>query len=347
MSPFIDTAGSTTMFSARWTWLALGLLPALTQAATPEPVPLTRVFQDWRLACDNTRRCTAVSGSTDNPGMGLYIAREAGAKGSTRVSVIGYDDVGLRYEFHLDGRPTAPWQYGSSDREYYYLEGDAAVEKLRELRNSDTLSSNSNFGERRVSLQGLKRRPVADGFGARAHRPPSAFVRPGYQADSRVPPAPAIPQTAALYPGPGLERRRATGHRRLPDCPDQGRTERRAPSELAGPGRGLPLDPAHALVRLRYGCAEDGCNHSLYRVSRTAPYQATPLELKAAPETHFSPDLYGQISFNPVSGQLKIFREMGKDCGDSSTWQYDGAAMQLKDRRTMGAATASTRSTGR
>ncbi|KJK15054.1 DUF1176 domain-containing protein [Pseudomonas sp. 2(2015)] len=323
------------MFSARWTWLALGLLPALTQAATPEPVPLTRVFQDWRLACDNTRRCTAVSGSTDNPGMGLYIAREAGAKGSTRVSVIGYDDVGLRYEFHLDGRPTAPWQYGSNDREYYYLEGDAAVEKLRELRNSDTLSSNSNFGERRVSLQGLSAALLLmDSVQGRIGHP-SAFVRPGYQADSRVPPAPAIPKLPRFTLAPALSdaEQQAIGDYLIALTKDELSA---APHQnWQAQAEVYPLDPAHALVRLRYGCAEDGCNHSLYRVSRTAPYQATPLALKAAPEAQFAPDLYGQISFNPVSGQLKIFREMGKDCGDSSTWQYDGAAMQLKDRRTM------------
>ncbi|MDD1015471.1 DUF1176 domain-containing protein [Pseudomonas rubra] len=323
------------MFSARWNWLALSLLPTLTLAAAAEQVPLSRVFQDWRVACDNTRRCTAVSGSTDNPGMGLYIVREAGLKGSTRVSAISYDDISLRYEFHLDGHPTEPWKYGSTAREYYYLEGDAAVEKLRELSIGDTLSSNSNHGERRVSLQGLSATLLLmDSVQGRIGHP-SAFVRPGFQPDSRLPTAPATPRLPRFTLAPTLSdaEQQAIGDDMIAQTKDElsasPHQNWKAQAEV------YPLDPAHALVRLRYGCAEDGCNHSLYRVSRSAPYQATPLELKADPKAHFSPDLYGQISFNPVSGQLKIYREMGKDCGESSIWQYDGAAMQLKDRRTM------------
>lgn len=323
------------MFSARWTWLALTLTPVLSQAATAEPVPLTRVFQDWRVACDNTRRCTAVSGSTDNPGMGLYIVREAGAKGSTRVSVISYDDVALRYEFHLDGRPTEQWKYGSKGREYYYLEGDAAIEKLRELRNSDTLSSNSNFGERRVSLQGLSTTLLLmDSVQGRIGHP-SALVRPGYQPDSRVPPAPAIPKLPRFTLAPALSdaEQQVIGNVAIA----------RSQQELSqGPNESwqvqpdvYPLDPNHALVRLRYDCADDGCQHIFYRVSRSQPYEAIPLALNAPAGVPFTLDLYGNIDFNPVSGQLKMRRDSGKDCGESSIWQYDGAAMQLKDYRQM------------
>nr|NLU60162.1 DUF1176 domain-containing protein [Pseudomonas sp. BIGb0427] len=115
------------------------LLPALALAA-PEPEPVLKQFKQWVVGCDNTLRCTAVSSSVDQ-GVGLELVREAGAQGTTTLTLFSDAGVELGARLLLDGGPLpAGFRPGSQGQMRYHAKGDVALRLLRQLRNGQTLT---------------------------------------------------------------------------------------------------------------------------------------------------------------------------------------------------------------
>ena len=314
--------------ATRWNWLALALLPGLVMAA-PEQVPLYREIKDWAVGCDNTRACTALLAIDDELMTGLHtiVRREAGPKGKLELTL----RVGPTYvdQLLLDGQPlSAGWQ--PIQRQYDYdlrLEGDEALALLRQLRNGERLSALTEDGELVASLQGLSAALLAiDAVQERVGHA-DALVRVGDAPAASVPDAPPVAHLPRYIPAPALDdnHRQEMGDAVLRWATEQGVMEDSRYNNLEL----HPLDEAHALGILSTGCSGEFCANYLYRVSRTAPYQVSELNVEA-PVPLLAPSLSGFMAFDALTGQLyatdKSLLERG--CGLVQHWRYDGMVMR-------------------
>jgi len=306
--------------------LVLACLPVPAWANAPEPVPRYAEFKAWQVGCDNTRRCTAVSASTDTPGMGLEIFRDAGPGGATRLSVFTPAGLRLHGDLGVDGHAVPGVRQA---------QGQAAIDLLRRLRNADTLDASSNQGERHISLQGLSAALLLiDSVQSRLDHP-SALVRTGSQPDSGIPAAISAPSLPGVIPAPSLSAVEAQtiGEEVIRLTQDQ--WSEPGLSNWTATAQVSPLDTAHVLVGLRYGCDGDNCMYSYYRAARTAPYQPTVLAFITPPYDDLGGEMYGQFIFDAGNGELTQLAAHGAGCGTRAVWAYDGTAMQLKEFRSM------------
>lgn len=204
-------------------WLVCGTAAALAQPAPPAPQPpLPELpaglswpysYQNWFVACDNTRRCEAqgyhAEGSGSLPVM-LSVTREPGA-GRAAQWRIGFGTIGPSgdddappphatepvalsvgaVQFSL--KLPASWKPG----DLVTLNPEQAAALLPALRSADALVLRQGTQRWTVSLKGANAALLKlDDLQGRVGTP-SALARPGNKPESSVPPALPVPVVRA------------------------------------------------------------------------------------------------------------------------------------------------------
>lgn len=320
---------------------ACPLLFAAAVQAAPESVPLYRDVKDWVVACDNGRRCQALSAREDayTP-LRLQLSRDAGPQAELSLRLV-YAGETQYFPLLLDDRLlpdplTNALSLEERDGELMLsAQGADALALLAELRNGDRLRMAVDADEEAVvSLAGLSAAlllmdSVQDRLETRG-----ALYRPGSRADAEVPPAPPLPRLRP-YPG-GAALAADEAERIIAAVMQRTRAEWQEPDMAEQPvGEAHGLNADEALVLIRSWCAAYNCEYALYRVARQAPYGQRELGLEPLPEGSSAPS--GWVGFDEGSGVLSYHlkgRGLG-DCGESAEWRFDGEGFRLQSYRRM------------
>lgn len=319
----------------------LCLLLAGAAQAEPEAVPLYREIKDWVVACDNGRRCQAVSArESDYSPLRLLLTRDAGPDGRLQLR-LAYAGQSQYFPLLLDERPlpdplsNALQLVADDDELILAAEGAAAQGLVAELRNGERLRMAVDADEEAlVSLSGLSAALLLmDSVQGRLESR-GALYRPGARAEAEVPPAPELPRLPS-YPGgaplPAEEAERIAGavmERTRERWQDPEMTD-----EPVGEAHALGAD--EALVLIRSWCAAYNCEYTLYRVARKPPYEGRELRLDPLPLDGSDPT--GWVGYDERTGVLSYTvkgRGVG-DCGESADWRFDGERFQLQAYRRM------------
>lgn len=324
--------------------LAFLVLATPAPAATLPPVPASRTFTDWLVACDNTRRCEVkflpdadASDATAARDTTLAITRDAGPEGTLTLQVYG-EHPGGPATLVLDGQAlgdVGPWRDAGEDGAT--MRGPAALDLTRRLRNGAALAISLPGGEARFSLRGLAAALLlVDAVQGRVDGV-TALARQGPTGADAVPPALALPVLHAAAPPPPLRgadalvaavRRARRDLLKVQDCDENAGSE--------GDGDQIwPLDATTALVALR--CIQGAYQGSslMLRVPRGAPGRAEPLHLPVPPGLpstwdRTQDDQLTEADYNPTTATLSTSSK-GRglaDCGLSASWVFDGRAFQ-------------------
>lgn len=311
--------------------LASGLAASATHSgAAAEPVPLYRELRDWVVACDNQRRCQALSAPADRgySELRLNISRDPGQTGALQL-ILSYSGEGPAAQLMLDGVELSD-QLDPVDPDNGLLlrrEGEGARELITTLRNADRLVLDQDE-DASVSLSGLSASlllmdSVQGRIGTRG-----ALYKPGAAADEQVAQEPALPALRA-YPGfvPMDDQERAA----IGSAVVAATREQWYDGSFEAPREVLvhPLGKDEALVVMLLDCAAYNCEYALYRVARQPPHAERPLQIEEPPLAHSG--LSGWVGYDEASGRLAYLmkgRGIG-DCGEAGDWLFDGEKFQL------------------
>lgn len=319
--------------SVRQVLVALWLVSAAAQSGAAdfaEEVPLYRELRDWVVACDNQRRCQALSAPADwgYSELHLVISRDAGPKGALRLA-LNYAGEGAARQLSLDGEDlSAMLDPVDADNGLLLWREDGAARRLiATLRNANRLQLDADE-DASVSLAGLSASlllmdSVQGRIGTRG-----ALHRPGDAADEQVP-LPVVPPALRPYPGSApmdAEERAAIGTAVVAATREQWHDDAfEAPREVLV----HPLGQDQALVVMLLDCAAYNCEYALYRVARQAPHAERPLQIEQPPLAHTG--LSGWVAYDEATGRLAYAmksRGIG-DCGEAGDWLFDGEQFQL------------------
>lgn len=330
---------------------AVGLMLLLAAApACATDVPLYRTFKDWTVACDNTRRCTAV-GMRENEADGLVavITRDAGPNGAASLVLTGPDiDADSRLlldkqELELDPRHWR-WQAPKNDDDRgRRVARDAATVAtfLHSLRNGHRVAIADFDSETPakdlvdLSLDGLSAAlllidDVQGRVGTRG-----AWARPGTKADATVPAAPVVPVVAHGPTPKPLSGRDAAKLAAAVRKAKAGVLED-AGCDAPANDEAAALTDTDALVLLECESAAYQEGSLVFRVPRDAPEKAQLLRFSTIPGEAPLDELW-LAGYDAASGELAHHgkgRGLG-DCGDDARWLFDGKAFHLLDDREM------------
>lgn len=281
--------------------------------ALPRPGKV-KVFGDWAVGCDNTRRCELRSLAAENEppgGVTVAIAREAGPAGRLDVKVEGDDDT---LATSVDGQPARTT-----------AEIVAAMAKGRVLAARAAGKAAATVSLRGVSAA-LRYTDAVQGRAGTA----TALVAKGLKPASAVPaPAPA-PTIVALVPGgtpATVTPEQLAAMRRAAAC-EEG--QRDAPELHAlGGGRTLVLLP---------------CSAGAYNLSQAlfvldgkgfAPAQAdAPVGFTGEEKMPVPAVVNGRWDKGVLTSYAKG-RGLG-DCGVAQELVWDGTRLRLSEQREMG-----------
>lgn len=322
--------------------LPLCLLACAAQAAPePEAVPLYREIKDWVVACDNGRRCQAVSArESDYSPLRLLLSRDAGPDGRLQLRLV-YAGQSQYFPLLLEERLlpeplTNALRLVPDDNELVLeAEGIAARRLLSELRNGNRLRMGTDGDDEAVvSLSGLSAALLLmDSVQGRLDSR-SALYRPGTRAEIEVPSAPELPR---LRPYPSPTPLSAEEAELITDAVMQETREQWQDQEMADEpvGKAYALGADEALVLIRSWCAAYNCEYALYRVGRKAPYEGRELRLDPVPLE--GSGATGSVTYDGRTGVLSYsMRGRGiADCGESGSWRFDGERFQLRSYRRM------------
>ncbi|WP_027793892.1 DUF1176 domain-containing protein [Paraburkholderia acidipaludis] len=323
-----------------------------------------RDFKGWEVVCDNVKRCAAIGADEDNTRLVVWLWRDAGPDGAMKLQVAA--DKPLRadqmrldgHAFRFDPSKAKAWQDKTAQTYAYRLatEDPATISAWIEAAHDAHMMSFGDpaaSGTPGVSLAGLSAALLAiDDMQGRVGTV-TAWRRAGAAPASSVPAANPLPVVKAAPPVPDLsaaEQHRlidatyASVHADVEQCDaDNGATD--DTKGLHDGSRAVALSASEALVSLACGDTSAYNDVSLwYRVRRAPPFAAKPLALPGNTGTGDDGDsvprnqLTGAF-YNTSEGGLISFdraRSMG-DCGDSTTWAFDGTNFVLASDRFEGA----------
>jgi hypothetical protein len=326
--------------------IALAALAAVTAASAPAK-PVYREIKDFVVACDNLRTCRVRwAPESGDGGFEAYfdITREGGPNGRLRVALGASREAETRPDVRslaVDAIPFGRdlrWRYdGGADA--MVVEGAEALSYVRALSNSDVLTFSDGRQQQPVTLSGLKAALLAVDEAQGPLGTVGAFVRKGPAANATVPPVPPLPAVVArradptlkVPPGFAAKVRRAQG-KALADC-DPARKDADAAYALNG---------GEVLVTL--GCMMHAYQSSmlLLRAPRDAPEKATLVVMPpAAGDRPPGPEDRGRYVEGEWDPKTATFFEAAKgrglaDCGQSTSWAFDGVAFRLAEANRMG-----------
>jgi hypothetical protein len=309
--------------------------PASAQPATGllGARPILRHFQDWLLACDNTRVCRAQVTGQDGS---LMIRRDPGPAGLIRVVLDGQDpsdgtsipDIG---SIRMDGR-AAPggWRLDRAG-ENAKLEGPAALTFVWGIANGRTITYRAGSEAHGVSLAGLTAALLAMDEAQGRAGTVTASVRPGGRAPATVPaalPVPVLlvprPSTAPVPRGFAAAVRRASAAAlRRADCET---------SQLARSNdEAVSLSGTEILVFIGCRLYNTSFGSLLLRAPRANPARATVIVLPQAPgEESDNSGVRSDMEWDPRTATLSSgSHSCAGSCGSRTRWAYDGRAFRL------------------
>ncbi|MET0364778.1 MAG: DUF1176 domain-containing protein [Sphingobium sp.] len=324
---------------------------ALAGDATPgtgKPQPgLLQYNGDWAVGCDNLLRCEAIAlqpeaGGPDGEPLLLQLSRTGGPAGEVVLRVSGLSQLPPDMVLVLNGREAARLTPQADEA---VLRGADALRVVQDMGDAVTieLRIGGKKGRKLPALATFSSAGLADSLrfidtrqvrmGTR-----SAFLARGNDADSRVPPPPAVPtivqvQSPDADSAPGLTPPEMAVARKLAMCDAMGMTQ--GAIEL------FPLDGKAALLLLP-------CEAGAYNVS------AVPLiargsageRMLTVAQFDFAPGFTGEPGKPPlvvnalwdakrgVLSSLAKGRGIG-DCGASEDYVWDGVQFRLVESRAM------------
>lgn len=301
--------------------------------------PLHRHFKDWQVICDNVRHCVAFAGN-ESEGPGLMLGRAAGP-GTTPLVRIVKPFEGGPAALQLDGRALtlrpADWSIEPDGGARQSRSLDAVQRFIDQVRNGRRLHDPSAKApaEAAVSMAGFSAALLL--IDEHQHRlgTAGALLRRGRKPDTGIPAAPALPvrHSAATTPlGKSEARRILVAVRRVHGIDHAGQCD----LEQDESDHVDALNAREALVALMCwrGAYQDGS--MLFRASRKAPYHARALVLPSPPGTESESTVTNAV-YDSGKGVLHHFAK-GRgiaDCGEATTWAFDGREFQLASHRFM------------
>lgn len=328
--------------------LAATLWAGSAAAATP----VYREIKDWVLACDNTRACIAkfvADESATKPSDGdvgyLAVSREPGPSGKLVVTVEGDEHAPDPASFRLDGKPlvqTLSWRRDDGEKTAS-LSGPDATRFLKAIREASLLIYSSDSDAPWVSLKGMTAALLAmDDVQGRVGGL-TALVRPGPAPAAAVPPADPLPVVhAAPARTPLADPKAFAAAVRRSQKALLARHDICQP-EMARADAAYALNDAEAVVIL--GCYEAAYQASvlLFRAPRTAPEKSR--QVIFPPQPTVDPKAVAEqqgeyIAEDGWDSKTASFSETAKgrgpaDCGESSTWTFDGQDFRLTQFNSM------------
>lgn len=330
------------MLSLSWCRRAAGLtfvILAGTATAAPanSPASVYRQIRDWTLVCDNTLYCEA-KGLVEGNHATMRIERDAGPNTSINLVI---DALGqLRADaLRVDGKPTTlqriEWNTGGRpdlSETQLSVSQAAARRALAALADGNSLSLGESAQHASISLIGLKAILLAmDELQGRLDTP-GALIRTGPLAESRVPPARALPY---LPSRPVLPASAPQGFLAAVRTVRNGAIAAECSPDLAKPkDEARALNGSEMLVFLECRRGAYQSEYLAYRVSREDPKQVSPLVLPVTPGIeHTFENTLSQPEWDLESGTLTVGAK-GRgvaDCGYWAKWRFTGEAFQLAE----------------
>lgn len=329
---------------------AAALAAALWAGSAAAATPVYRELKDWVLACDNSRACIAKfvaderapSRPDGDPGY-LEVTREPGPSGTLVVVIQGDGHAPDPADFRLDGEPLAqafPWRRDDGE-ETASLTGADAARFLKAIRNGALFTYGPGEAALWVSLNGMTAALLALDEDQGRLGGVTALVRTGPASASAVPPAAPLPVVRAAPARTPLADPKAfaAAVRKSHSATLQAHDCVSGASRADGiPDAAFALDDRDAIVVL--GCGQFAYQSSvlLFRAPRGAPAQARLVVFPAQPG--LDPKLASGQDGEYVEGdwdpKTASFTEHAKgrgpaDCGESSTWTYDGEDFRLTE----------------
>lgn len=300
----------------------VALLPALPLTAAAKVYE----FQNWAVACDNTRHCTAngtQGGDIDHPAA-LQLDRDGGpgTRLTARLQVLDPSDGRIAPLTLSVG--SLSWKRLAENQDF-----DAAqtTKLLAAMRDADAISLTDGRLEWSISLAGLKAALLKmDDLQGRVGTP-GALIKKGGKPEASVPPAKPAPLLTPQTPPPYRDSDQAllqpillalskTNPACWNDTPD-----------AENPEANLSRLSAHQLLAMRE------CGHGAYQSSYAAwivedkpPYRAEPAGLSDE-DGQEAPLMNPSFEHGVLSGYGKL-RGIG-DCGDSYSWAWTGREFKL------------------
>jgi Protein of unknown function (DUF1176) len=322
-------------------WAILSLAIGLASAAKAQEV---KPFKAWLAVCDNLKTCAAYGfapDDADSPGY-VKLSRAAGPNASPRVvlqvqDLNGDDKAGLKWKVSVDGAVvpglSALATKINDQGPRAELAGDQAEALIAAIRNGSTLTLSSGAASTAISLSGAAasllwiddsqgRVGTVTALGAHGTKPASA-----------VPPAPAEPtvRAAALASQARLATKLPASIAKAPGMSDCDTGDDHPDPFIARLGVGQVLwapvcsEGAYNLLYLTFVGDETGGH---LQVVRLPPAIAT------------AGDDDGQVmnlDYDAKTGVISSFakgRGLG-DCGEQTSWVWDGKAFRVVDDSTM------------
>ncbi|WP_158253689.1 DUF1176 domain-containing protein [Chromobacterium alticapitis] len=283
-------------------------------------------FQNWAIACDNTRHCTAngsQGGDIDHPAS-LQLDRDGGpgARLTGHLQALLADDGKIGPLTLSIG--TLNWKRLAENQDF-----DAAqtAELLAAMRDADAIALSDGPHEWSIALSGLKAALLKmDDLQGRVGTS-GALIKKGGKPESSVPPAKPAPLLRPIEPPPYRDSDQALLQ---PILQALSKTDPECWNEMPdaeNPEANLSRLNAHQLLAMRE------CSRGAYQSSYAAwivedkpPYRAEQAALSDE-DGQDAPLMNPAFEHGVLSGYGKL-RGIG-DCGDSYSWAWTGREFKL------------------
>ena len=317
---------------------SFAMLPALALAAAPEP----KAFRDWIAGCDNVKTCTALSlpAEAAAPIAYLRLERPAGPEGTARLVLrlrgawkTPPRPVQLKLDgavFPANGKPLPVTI--DSDLATLTFSGEDMAALIEAARKATKLTVTAPGLTGSVSLAGSVAAMLWIDEQQGRLGTATALIRKG--TNSTVPPAPALPVTAAVPAPPMLDMK--LGKHQAASL--RAELKKKDPHSCEDDAALVERDEAWALgnkrILVALACSRGAYNlsSSFFIMPENDPAKATPLNFAGGGN-----DLTN-ASFDPRTGHLAFFdkgRGIG-DCGATGGYAWTGSAFVQTEFSMMG-----------
>lgn len=165
-------------------------------------VPVTRSFQDWRVACDNGGRCTAYTGNEGAVTGFVLITMSAGPDAAPDITLgidPGEDGAGPVLRINDRTIPVA-WSSLTPEDGYGRVDGDVARHLIAAMATGGSITLAGGEDAVPVSLSGMRQALSWVDSRQGRRQTTTALLSRGDRPASTVPPAPVLPRITAAPP---------------------------------------------------------------------------------------------------------------------------------------------------
>ena len=177
----------------------IGIEPASARNPAAMSVPVSRSFQDWRVACDNGGRCTAYAGNEGHVTGFVLITMPAGPDAAADIAVgIDPGEGGRSPVPRINGSEfPLVWSSLAPHDGIGHIDGDAARALMAAMATARSLVLSGGADDASISLRGLG--PALSWIDRHQgrHRTVTALRLHGDRSASTVPHGPVLPLVTA------------------------------------------------------------------------------------------------------------------------------------------------------